>query len=417
MLRNYSSESPKISELNLELIAEKRKMPKDLNQIKKTKPLQLSLFELLTETDVLTDEGKRELKRGRNYSQTLELIDFMPRFVWGHQKDLRKDYNGLLPVLQRDFESRGTKYRLNLKAATILAGDGKSIAYYPSADEDLLEVVLRKMYLDDPQYFDGLPGMTFTIKQIQDEMKSQGHTRSYQDIKHSLVILSESSIECQNLDTDAQIFFRVISTLYFSKSKSPDAPCYLIFSKPYAEALEGLYFRRVNYKQVVRYKNNFARLLHRRISHHYTQANNKLDYTVYLTTLVRDFGLQYQNLTKARYDLEKALIEMVEAGVIEKFDPEITFSKVIDPRNTRKIEDYFLTIKMSNNFSFDSSNSNTVTNVVKETAQKLRLVGNSDEKPKEITGKRKKRSSDEEKSASFADVLPISLNKKSRKDK
>ena len=56
-------------------------VPKKLSQIKQTKPLQLSLFELLTETDILTEDGSRGLKKGKNYSQTIELYDFMPRFV------------------------------------------------------------------------------------------------------------------------------------------------------------------------------------------------------------------------------------------------------------------------------------------------------------------------------------------------
>jgi len=119
-------------------------MPKKLNQIKRTKPLQLSLFEILTETDVLTEDGNRGLSKGKNYSQTIELYDFMPRFVNGHQADLRLNYNGLLPALVKPFESRGVKFSLTLTPATLVQKGGGSISHYPGADEDIVETVLRK---------------------------------------------------------------------------------------------------------------------------------------------------------------------------------------------------------------------------------------------------------------------------------
>ena len=40
-------------------------MPKKYKLIKKTKPIQLSLFEILTETDVLTEGGIIYFQRGK----------------------------------------------------------------------------------------------------------------------------------------------------------------------------------------------------------------------------------------------------------------------------------------------------------------------------------------------------------------
>jgi hypothetical protein len=175
-------------------------MPKKFELIKQTKPIQLSLFELLTETDVLTDDGNKQLKKGKNYSQTIELYDFMPRFVFGHQADLRKNFNGLLPAMVREFECRGVPFKLTLTPATIIQSNGESIAHYPGADEDILEMVLRKMYIEDnPKLYDGQPGMTFTVNSIRKELKKQGKTRSHTQIIESLLILKGSQISCQNL--------------------------------------------------------------------------------------------------------------------------------------------------------------------------------------------------------------------------
>ena len=333
-------------------------MPKKFELIKQTKPLQLSLFELLTETDVLTEDGSKQLKKGKNYSQTIELYDFMPRFVFGHQANLRKDYNGLLPALVRDFECRGVPFKLTLTPATIVQPDGKSVAFYPGTDEDILEIVLRKMYLEDnPKLYDGQPGMTFTVNKIRKELKKQGRTRSHTQVIESLMILKGSQISCQNLETKTTMIFNPIDVLSFRKTdKEADIPCYLIFSNIVAEALDNLYFRRFNYKKVVSYKSVIARLLHRRISHHFTQSNPKLTYSVNFSTLLRDFGLEYPTLAKAFIKLKEALMEMKDANVIQEFVCE----PIRNSKDARKIEDYFVKITPTQAFSFEVKNSNDI---------------------------------------------------------
>ena len=334
-------------------------MPKKFELIKQTKPIQLSLFELLTETDVLTEDGDRQLKRGKNYSQTIELYDFMPRFVFGHQADLRKDYNGLLPALVRGFECRGVPFKLTLTPATIVQPSGKSVGYYPGTDEDILEIVLRKMYLEDnPKLYDGQPGMTFTVNRIRKELKKQGRTRSHTQVIESLLILKGSQISCQNLETKTTMIFNPIDVLSFRKKDDADedTPCYLIFSNIVAEALNNLYFRRFNYKKVVSYKSVIARLLHRRISHHFTQSNPKLTYSVNFSTLLRDFGLEYPTLAKAYIKLKEALKEMKDANVIQEFVCE----PIHNCKDARMIEDYFVKITPTQAFSFEVKNSNDI---------------------------------------------------------
>lgn len=343
-------------------------MPKKLEEIKQTKTLQLSLFELLTENDVLTEEGNRQLRVGKNYSQTIELYDFMPRFVWKHQADLRKNYNGLLPALVRDFECRGVPFRLTLAPATLVNSKGESISHYPGADEDILETVLRKIYLDgNPKLFDGQPGLVFTVNQLRKEMKAQGHTRSHNQILESLLILKGSQINVQNLENGTKLLFNTVDILSYNEKNAGDTPCYLIFSKLLADALDQLYFRRMNYKQVVQYKSPIARLLHRRISHHFTQANEELHYTVNLSTLLRDFGLEYPTVAKAIYNFKLAVEEIKEAGVIKEFKPD----PIVSTKDRRKIEDYYLQITPTKNFSFEMRNSNLVRQNVEKIVEQL----------------------------------------------
>ena len=365
-------------------------MPKKYELIKRTKPVQLSLFEILTETDVLTEDGSKQPQKGKNYSQTIELYDFMPRFVFGHQADLRKNFNGLLPALVREFECRGVPFKLTLSPATIVQPNGESVAHYPGADEDILEMVLRKMYLEDnPKLFDGQPGMTFTVNSIRKELKKQGKTRSHTQVIESLLILKGSQISCQNLRTKTTLIFNPIDFLSFKNDEDPEMPCYLIFSSIVAEALNNLYFRRFNYKKVVAYKTNIARLLHRRISHHFTQSNPKLTYSINFSTLLRDFGLEYPTLAKAFIKLKEALKEMKDANVVQEFTCELIYSG----HDPRKIDDYFIKINPTNAFSFEVKNSNDVRNNI------LRILENSEEE-------RKVSDSNSEKSKKSSAIFP-----------
>lgn len=385
MTKNNNSESIKNPEFRLQLMPKGNEVAKKLSEIEQTKPFQASLFEMLTETDVLTVEGSRNEIPGRNnYSQTIELYDFMPRFVWSHQADIRKEYNGLLPALVRDFQCRGTRFRLTLAPATLIK-EGKSIGYYPGLDEDILEIVLRKMYVDrDPKFFDGSPGMIFTIRGLRKELKEQGHSRSHYQVIDSLRILKGAQINCQNLANGKETLFNAIDVLSFGNSDESgevgaDEPCYLIFSSLLAKALKNLYFRRFNYKKVVSYKTKEARLLHRRLSHNFSQSNENVPYSVNLTTLIRDFGLKYENLTKAGIAFKKAFKELRNANVIQPVIPAnenekeklVLMDKIVSASNTRKVEDYFLTIKTTKAFSFEASNSNVIKNKIEELAEQV----------------------------------------------
>lgn len=372
----------KIRKLRLELCKEIEAVPKKFELIKQTKSLQISLFEILTETDVLTEDGSKQSQKGiSHYSQTIELYDFMPRFAFGHQADLRRNFNGLLPALVREFECRGVPFKLTLTPATLVEENGKSISHYPGADEDILETVLRKMYLENnPKLYDGQPGMTFTVNALRKELKRQGRTRSHTQVINSLLILKGSQISCQNLVTKTTMIFNPIDVLSFRKDDDPDTPCYLVFSSVVAEALENLYFRRFNYKKVIGYRSNIARLLHRRLSHHFTQANQELTYTVNFSTLLRDFGLEFSSLAKAFIKLKEALEEMRDANVVQEYKTEAIFNG----NDCRKIDDYFLSVMPTKAFSFEVKNSNDIKRDV------LKIFDSSEEET--VRSKRKKKS-------------------------
>lgn len=292
--------------------------PKLFSQHKQEKPHQLTLFELLKDEE--------------EYSHTVELYDFMPKYVWGKVERVGGVY---LPTLRREFECRGRKYSLEIAPARITDGDTE-IECFPSKREEMVEDALRKMMAEGQGIFlDGEAGISFTLYQLQKELKNTGHSYSTQQIKQALTILARTSIELKSEDAEIEIYFSPIETLGF-KGKNDEKQTFVRFSPLVTKSIQERSFRLINYEQVMSYKSVIARLLHKRLSHHYTQASMTDPYHFLLTTAIRDFGLTKQEqLRNNQIEVEKALEEMKGKNVVLNFKTD----KVIESAARAKLLD------------------------------------------------------------------------------
>jgi hypothetical protein len=292
--------------------------PKLFSQHKQEKPHQLTLFELLKDEE--------------EYSHTVELYDFMPKYVWGKVKRVGGVY---LPTLRREFECRGRKYSLEIAPARITDGNTE-IECFPSKREEMVEDALRKMMAEGQGIFlDGEAGISFTLYQLQKELKNRGHSYSTQQIKQALTILARTSIELKSEDAEIEIYFSPIETLGF-KGKNDEKQTFVRFSPLVTKSIQERTFRLINYEQVMSYKSVIARLLHKRLSHHYTQASMTDPYHFLLTTVIRDFGLTKQEqLRNNQIEVEKALDEMKRKNVVLNFKAD----KVIESGARAKLVD------------------------------------------------------------------------------
>jgi hypothetical protein len=292
--------------------------PKLFSHHKQEKPLQLTLFELLKDEE--------------EYSHTVELYDFMPKYVWGKVERIGGVY---LPTLRREFECRGRKYSLEIAPARITDGETE-IECFPSKREEMVEDALRKMMAEGQGIFlDGEAGISFTLYQLQKELKNTGHSYSTQQIKQALTILARTNIELKSEDAEIEIYFSPIETLGF-KGKNDEKQTFVRFSPLVTKSIQERSFRLINYEQVMSYKSVIARLLHKRLSHHYTQASMTDPYHFLLTTLIRDFGLTKQEqLRNNQIEVEKALEEMKAKNVVLNFKAD----KVIESASRAKLID------------------------------------------------------------------------------
>lgn len=175
---------------------------------------QLTLFQnFLCNT---TEEQQR-------LSNTIELWDSVPRYSVGlrQQSMLRDEKTGTLPNYVMVFNYRGEKFKAVIQPARInLVDDNgkpmfdergmpRSADFYPSNREELVEDALRKLasrqsYGFVQQHPKETSGVAFSLNELCQELAVRGHTFSYKQANHSLMILNRSHIfiyrECDEKD-------------------------------------------------------------------------------------------------------------------------------------------------------------------------------------------------------------------------
>lgn len=328
----------------------RRAKTKRLQQYKREKPAQLSLFELLG-------------PQNRDYSHTIELYDFMPKYFWGKTQHVRRQNGKFLDVERRQFECRGQVYTIEIKPALIKGDDGVHRHCFPSKREELVEDALRKFAVEgNGAFLDDQAGVTFTLYQLQQELKLRGHSYSKEQLKHALYILAETHLELTTADGKAVIKANLFQSLGLGEeSRDPQeegkrTKSFVQFHPLVTAAIQSMKFRQLDYAKVMSFSSAIARQLHKRLSHHYTQAGEKSQpYTIMLSTMMRDFGLtEYAQRRDNCRDVVKALEEMKEKEVILEYAVE----KRLDPQHRNKLIDAKFSIKTTPRFNEDMIEAN-----------------------------------------------------------
>ena len=140
-----------------------KEIKKTLSDYSQSKPRQLEFFEI-------TDSNNQE------YSNTIELYDQMPKYFFGGVEREKGKNVDALPILQREFKHKHKNYKLEISPAALLNKEGKTIHYYPSQREELVEDALRKLVANKRGiYLDDDVAVKFTLYELQQELKSRGH--------------------------------------------------------------------------------------------------------------------------------------------------------------------------------------------------------------------------------------------------
>ena len=288
---------------------------KRLEDFQKSWPEQLSFFELSHPEE-------------QQYSNTIELYDFIPKYHWGKTERISGQF---LKSLEREFECRGVRYKVRVNPARIADADGVVRDYFPSKREELVEDALRKLACEGQGLFlDDEAGVTFSLYQLQQELKTMGHTYSISQLKDALMICAQTNISLSTEDGDAILISSMFETLGLQtredwQGQGHKTRAFVRFNSLVTQSIRRKTYRPLNYEKSMSYKSVIARQLHKRMSHHYTQASVLNPFSIRLTTVIRDFGLTaYTQLRDNLRDVRAALDEMCEQDMLLKYKVERT---------------------------------------------------------------------------------------------
>ncbi len=324
---------------------DKKNVKKRLEEYDQTKPQQLTLFEYLSPQEA-------------SYSNTIELYDFMPKYYWGKVERINERF---LEFLEREFECRGERYKLKVSPARIKDADGVTRDYYPGQREELVEDALRKLAAEGQGVFlDDQASVCFTLYQLEQELKESGHHYSRGEIKDALLVCVNTGLEVKTEDGSSVLASHIFETLGLQtredwKDKDHKTRCFVRFNPLVTTAIKNQSFRQINYEKTMSFRSVIARQLHKRMSHHYTQASLLNSYSILLSTIIRDFGLkQYAELRNNLRDVKKALEEMKQKEIIVHYE----VSKIIDTEDRNKLIDAKFTLTPHPFFSSDVTKAN-----------------------------------------------------------
>lgn len=266
------------------------------------------------------------------HSNTIELWDAIPKYsVTARRQSSIRDEQGRLPVHEYGFVYNKHRCRLEVQPASIKVG-GKFRDFYPSADEELVEEILRKFFSDQKYGMhdagQGESWVRFSLSMIRRELRERGKTRSIDEIKRSIEILARTTVALYRDEDDTPVYVNpILSDLTrVNRDRYLDDPGALWVARLPAlvsKSVNELTYRQFNYGVFMSLTGQLTRWLHKRLSHQFLNASLMNSYDILYSTLCRDSGLLTANrITKNTKALAAALDELVAADVLLSWSKE-----------------------------------------------------------------------------------------------
>jgi hypothetical protein len=318
-------------------------------------------------------------------SNTVELWDAIPKYIvsartqaWAALKDKR------LPLYKQTFHyepqprAKGRTQQLLVTIAPARfeepdeTGVMTEIEVFPSADEELIEEAIRKIFAD--QVNGGHDAKSarvyFTLGMVYRELRARNKTRSYKQIMRSLRIMNACNITVTPATGGRSIVASPILPNLAAVSRKdwladPDSRFMVTFNELMHRAITNLTFRQLNYKSLMSLKSPLARWLFKRLSHEYINAGLLVPYAVSYSSIARDSGyLQNPKISRNIEKLDLALAELESARVLLSVRKETAEARVGQPTGDTM---YMLT--PNPDFIADVKAANSRNNAINDTAR------------------------------------------------
>lgn len=268
-------------------------------------------------------------------SNTIELWDAIPKYaVSPRTQNALRSADKRLSVREYSFTyaSRRNRQRVEsacrvaIQPASIKIKDEGYVDFYPSTDEELVEEVIRKIFADQQcglhDANNAESWVRFSVQMIRKELKARGKTRSLDEIKRSIEILSKTHVSLFVDDSDDPVYSAPILsdlTRVTRQNYLEDTSMTWLARLPalISKSLNELTDRQFNYGVLMLLSSQLARWLHKRLSRSYTNASHFDSYQTLYSSIQRDSGLLTYSRTNDNVKaLESAFEELRERHVL-----------------------------------------------------------------------------------------------------
>lgn len=306
-------------------------------------------------------------------SNAIDLWDSVPRYAISRTKqEGMRIPGGFLPLADLDFQYKNQSFTAQIRPARLEERDkngtltGKTVEYYPSGREELVEHALRKLateqisgFLDQANF---RSGVTFTLHQLRTELAERGHAMKYADLVESLDVMNLANIrlvdKSSNKKDPSLVSQAYLPTLVKvnkdDRAADPEAKWLVQFHSALTASITQLTYRQFNYQRLMNCQSQLARWLISQLVLKYTYAALGNTFTMLYSTIKRDSGL-LDNYARAR-----AAIEMLDEAFDELQREGVLMSVKKDARTgvRGKIEDVTYTLAASIKFSSEQKAAN-----------------------------------------------------------
>ena len=265
-------------------------------------------------------------------SNTVEVWECIPKYFFtpAQVKKLRTPTGHADPYKWK-YSYNDFNCMVKIQPALIEQKDGSYKAFFPSVTEELVEEALKKI-LSDQRYGIHDPNnvetwVRFSLKMVQKELKARGRSRSIDQIKHAVEVMSSCMIFLSKEGTEiwkGAILQNLVTV--GRKEYLADTNAHHVAQLPLlvSHAINHLEYRQFNYDRLMSCDEQLTRWIYKQLIHRFRQASVMNDYHFLYTKLKRDSGLLQQGRSNDnRRKVLAALDELVSRGVLMGYKSEI----------------------------------------------------------------------------------------------
>jgi hypothetical protein len=278
-------------------------------------------------------------------SNSVAFWESIPKYQFtAKQTEKLRTADGLAKPHLWEYVYNGIQCAVKMQPALIEQEDGTYKAFFPSVTEELVEEALKKILtiqnhgIHDANNLE--TWVRFSLSMIQQELKSRGRTRSRNEIKHAIEVMSSCILI---LYKEGKEIWKgsILQDLVTVNREDylADTGAYHIARLPLfiSQSINSLEYRQFNYDRLMSCNDQLSRWIYRLLIHRYRHAALSNSYHFMYSSLAQNSGLlQQAREIDNRRKVKLALDELVNHKVLNHYeeDPRKTGRKVTDVKYT-----------------------------------------------------------------------------------